>query len=361
MVQPLTVDDFFESPGPILDVRSPGEYDQGHIPGAVSFPLFSNEERAQVGTYYKHMGREDAIELGLELVGPKLATFVKHAKELTHAACENGTGDRHVRVHCWRGGMRSGSMAWLLETAGLSVVTLEGGYKAFRRWVRHTLSVPKPIISLGGMTGSGKTLILHALANQGEHVIDLEGLANHRGSSFGNLGLPPQPSTEHFENQVAVEWATLDATRPVWLEAESRRIGTCRIPDELFQPMMQAPVIQIERSREERIAHLVQEYGAVGKAGLIEATERIRKKLGGLRTQQAIDHIQQGNLAAATDIILDYYDKTYTYDLHRKRDVSIYPVNLEGVSVDACVRQLIAKSQIAIERTYALAGYALEG
>ena len=125
MVQSLTVNDFFESPGPILDVRSPGEYEQGHIPEAISFPLFSNDERSHVGTYYKQKGREDAIELGLELVGPKLATFVRHAKELTYPAFENGTGDRHVRVHCWRGGMRSGSMAWLLETAGLSHWTVD--------------------------------------------------------------------------------------------------------------------------------------------------------------------------------------------------------------------------------------------
>lgn len=344
MVQSLTVDEFFESPGPILDVRSPGEYEHGHLPGAISFPLFTNEERAQVGTCYKQQGRDDAIELGLELVGPKLVTFVRQAKALVNESQWNCHLTQPVRVHCWRGGMRSGSMAWLLETAGLSVVTLDGGYKAFRRWVRNTLSEPKPIISLGGMTGTGKTQILYALADLGEQILDLEGLANHRGSSFGNLGLPPQPSTEQFENLVAMKWSALDASRPVWIEAESRRIGICRIPDELFQPMMKAPVIQVERSRDERIAHLVEEYGAIEHTELIAATERIRKKLGGLRTKEAIALIQQGNLAAATDIILDYYDKTYTYDLHRKREVPIYPVNLAGMTAQTGAQILIHKA-----------------
>ncbi len=345
MVQSLKINDFFESPGPILDVRSPGEYEHGHIPGAASVPLFSNEERAQVGTCYKQQGRDDAIELGLELVGTKLATFVRQAKALVSESQWNQHLTQPVRVHCWRGGMRSGSMAWLLETAGLSVVTLDGGYKAFRRWVKTTLSHPKPIISLGGMTGTGKTQLLYALQKQGEQILDLEGLANHRGSSFGNLGLPAQPSTEHFENTVAMQWAALDASRPVWIEAESSRIGTCRIPEELFQPMMHAPVIQVERSRCERIAHLVEEYGAVEREELISATERIRKKLGGLRTQEAIALIQQNHLAAAADIILDYYDKTYTYDLHRKREVPIHLVNLQGMSAQAGARVLIAKAK----------------
>ncbi|MEO1522429.1 MAG: tRNA 2-selenouridine(34) synthase MnmH, partial [Cyanobacteria bacterium J06633_2] len=296
MVFSLPVDDFFTCPGPILDVRSPDEFKQGHIPGAVSVPLFNDDERAQVGTCYKKRGREEAIELGLELVGSKLVTFVRLAKGLAEHSRWSKDKSRTVRVHCWRGGMRSGSMAWLLETAGLSVTTLDGGYKAFRRWVRKMLSVPKPIISLGGMTGTGKTYLLQALAASGEQTIDLEGLANHRGSSFGNLGLPPQPSTEHFENLIAMQWATLDPSRSVWIEAESRRVGSCRVPEELFNPMMRAPVIQVVRSREERISNLIQEYGAVDKDGLVAATDRIRKKLGGLRTQQAIEAIQQGDL-----------------------------------------------------------------
>jgi len=336
MADSLSATQFLDGTAPLLDVRSPGEFERGHIPGAISFPLFDDVERAQVGICYKHQGRDAAVELGLELVAPKMVGFVRRAKQLADR--------RWVRLYCWRGGMRSSSMAWLLETAGLKVALLRGGYKAFRRWVIEVLAQPKPIVTLGGLTGTGKTALLAALANRGEQVLDLENLANHRGSSYGSLGLPPQPSDEHFSNLVAMNWAALSESRPVWIEAESRRIGTCRVPDELFTQMMAAPVIEVKRSRSERIQLLLEDYGQADPDALIMATERIRKRLGGLRTQQAIAHIQTGDLAAAIAIVLDYYDKTYRYDLE-KRGVSIDPIDLTGVSPDRGAQQLIAHVQ----------------
>ncbi|MGF1515695.1 MAG: tRNA 2-selenouridine(34) synthase MnmH [Elainellaceae cyanobacterium] len=338
----LSVDEFLQRPGPILDVRSPAEFAQGHLPGARSLPLFSDDERAEVGTLYKHHGRDAAVELGLERVGPKLVTFVRQAKAWASAEGSDG----QVRVHCWRGGMRSSSMAWLLETSGLSTAVLKGGYKAFRRWVRQTLSTPKPILSLGGMTGTGKTLVLTALADQGQQVLDLEGLAHHRGSSYGNLCLPPQPTNEQFENRVAAAWSRFDPQRPVWIEAESRRIGTCRVPDELFDQMMQAPVVQITRSPAERIGLLAEEYGDADPADLVAATERIRKRLGGLRTQQAIDAIHRGDLQTAIALVLSYYDKTYRYDLEQ-RCAPIHVVDVTGLSP----RQAAARLRQAAEST----------
>jgi tRNA 2-selenouridine synthase len=343
MPHSLSTDEFLNHPGVILDVRSPGEYNHGHIPGAESFPLFSNEERAQVGTCYKQRGRESAIELGLELVGPKLAGFVRQANEMSP--------DRVVRVHCWRGGMRSGSMAWLLETAGLSVTTLVGGYKGFRRWVRQTLAIPKPIITLGGMTGTGKTTVLQALAEQGEQVLDLEAIAHHRGSSYGSLGLPPQPSTEQFENLIAMQWTHLSPDRPVWIEAESRGIGSCRIPAELFEPMAHAPILQLECSRSERIQNLLRDYGEARPDELIAATERLRKRLGGDRTQRAIAQIQEGRLATAIDIVLDYYDRTYCYGLSR-REVPVYPIDITGLGTQQAAATLIEKSRFYFENQF---------
>ncbi len=336
MALSLTAADFLQAPGVLLDARSPGEYAHGHIPGAHSFPLFDDQERAQVGTCYKQQGREPAIELGLELVGPKLARFVTTAKTLAV--------DRRVRLHCWRGGMRSSSLAWLLETAGLEVTLLERGYKAFRHWVHNTLATPKPLITLGGMTGTGKTTVLQALGALGEQVLDLEALANHRGSSYGNLGLPPQPTTEQFENLVAFAWNVLDDRRPIWVEAESRRIGTCCIPYELFTPMLQAPILQIERPRSERIALLLQDYGSIEAADLIKATERIRKRLGGADTLAAVNWIREGNLAPAIERILNYYDKTYTYDLQR-RNVPIYTVDATGLSPQETADRLRQQAQ----------------
>lgn len=236
-------------------------------------------------------------------------------------------------------------MAWLMETAGFQVSVLELGYKGFRNWVRSTLAVPKPILTLGGMTGTGKTEVLHKLAEKGEPILDLEKLANHRGSSYGALGLPPQPSTEHFENLLAVEWARLGTDRPIWIEAESRMVGTCRVPDELFQQMMQAPVLQIERSREERIDWLLEVYGTADRADLIAATERLKKRLGNERTQEAVCRIQQGDLATAIAIVLDYYDKTYQFDLQR-RGVPIDPIPATALAADAIAEQLMARSRM---------------
>jgi tRNA 2-selenouridine synthase len=336
MAQLLTVPEFLDAPGVVLDVRSPAEYTQGHIPGAVSFPLFTDAERMQVGICYKQKGRYEAVELGFAIAGPKFAQFIAQAKELS--------SDRQVRLHCWRGGMRSEAVAWVLNLAGFQVGLLAGGYKAFRRWVLSTVQLPRPILMLGGMTGTGKTAILQALAQQGEQVLDLEHWASHRGSSYGGLGLPPQPTTEHFENLIALQWFQLDSSRPVWIEAESKRIGTCRLPEPLFQQMEQAPVLEISRTRAERLDYLVEIYGTADIPQLIEATERIRKRLGGLRTQQAIALLQASQLAAAFDLILDYYDRTYHYDLER-RSVTICPIDVSGLSPLESARLLIQKSQ----------------
>ncbi|TVQ19320.1 MAG: tRNA 2-selenouridine(34) synthase MnmH [Leptolyngbya sp. DLM2.Bin15] len=316
---------FLHAPGAILDVRSPAEYARGHIPGAANLPLFSDEERAQVGICYKHQGRDAAVELGLAIAGPKLAALVAAAKQLAP--------DRVVRVHCWRGGMRSGSVAWLLETAGFQVTTLTLGYKGFRRWAQACCTTPRPMILLGGMTGTGKTDSLQAIARRGEPMLDLEHLASHRGSSFGSLGLPAQPSNEQFENRMAIALQQLPPDRPVWIEAESRRIGLCRIPHELFEQMLRAPMIQVERSRAERVAILVAVYQVAPIADLIAATERLHKRLGGQRTQTAVAHLQSDRLPEACEVILDYYDHTYAHALKRHLG-PVYTVDVTGLSAD---------------------------
>ena len=338
MSQVLSIAPFLTASGPLLDVRSPSEFIQGHIPGAISFPLFSDDERAQVGMCYKHAGRDAAVELGFELAGPKLADFLRRAKAIASG--------HPVRLHCWRGGMRSESMAWLLRMGGLQVTTLAGGYKAFRRWVRTALTQPKPIVLIGGMTGTGKTNVLSALQGLGAQILDLEQLANHRGSSFGALGLPPQPSTEQFENLIAMVWQQLDSTQTIWIEAESKRIGTCRIPPELFEQMLRAPTLAITRSLAERLDLLVEIYGQADTAALVQATERIRKRLGGERTQNAISLILQDNLRAAVAIVLSYYDRAYHHDLVR-RNQTIPEINVSGLSALEAAQLLQDKATLS--------------
>jgi tRNA 2-selenouridine synthase len=292
----------------VLDVRSPGEYAQGHIPGALSFPLFSDEERAQVGTFYKQKGKEAALELGLEFVGPKMAGFVQKAKTLAP--------DRRLAVHCWRGGQRSQSMAWLLRQAGFDVTTLEGGYKNYRHFVLEEIGNKKLEIKvIGGKTGSGKTKILRALRGLGEQIIDLEQLARHKGSAFGSIGEAPQPTVEQFENDLFEAVSRLDPSRRVWLENESHSIGRVYIPDSFWKNMKSAPLLNIEIPDEARIQNLLTDYVLTDKADLEAAFLKIDKKLGGQHLKTALEALDRDDFATAARIALHYYDKTYQHSL----------------------------------------------
>jgi tRNA 2-selenouridine synthase len=337
MVKQLSVEEFLRKAEqlPVIDVRSPGEYNHAHIPGAVSVPLFDNDERAQVGTKYKNAGKDAAVLLGLDLVGPKLSGFVKKAKKLNPQ-------QKEVLVHCWRGGMRSGSFAWLLDTAGLTASTLVGGYKAYRNAVIAAFSEPRQLLILGGKTGSGKTDVLHELARQGEQVIDLEGLAHHKGSSYGAIGQLPQPATEHFENLLFAKWRTLDPNRRIWLEDESRNVGSCFIPLPLWGQMRTAPVAFLDVPKEVRIKRLVTEYTGIDHKLLIEATERIRKRLGGKVTKDALDALDRHDYAAVADLTLDYYDKAYLHGLLQRDSATVHPFPIQEDAPDQTAQQLIA-------------------
>ncbi len=299
---------------PVVDVRSPAEYAQGHMPGAINMPLFTNEERAVVGTIYKNSGNEVAVEKGLEIVGPKMAGFVREAKKIAK--------EKKILVHCWRGGMRSSSMAWLFDTAGIKSATLRGGYKSFRNHALESFKRKLNLKVVGGETGSGKTEILHALAKSGEQILDLEAIAHHRGSSFG------QPTHEQFENDLFSEIEKLDVTKTIWLEDESRSIGRVYIPNPMWEQKTLAPCYRVQIPFEIRVQRLVKDYGDFPKQVLIEATERIRKRLGGLATQQALEAIGNGNLAEAVRIMLRYYDKAYDFPQRERK--------YEGVNFIAC-------------------------
>jgi len=296
---------------PLVDVRSPKEFAEGHIPGAVNIPLFSNEERAKVGIRYKQGGNENAVLLGLEIVGPKLADFAKQAKKLARK--------KEILVHCWRGGMRSASMAWLFETAGLKAKTLEGGYKAYRRFIRQEFSKEAKMTVLGGYTGSGKTDVLKALEKSGEQFLDIEGIANHKGSAFGQLGQEPQPSNEQFENNLADHWRKFDFSRRIWVEDESRMLGRCGIPDPLFQKMRNSLLLKIIVPKAEREKRLVKEYGELEPEGLLQSLEKIEQRLGGLATKQARQALESGDVKKVAEITLFYYDKSYHHG-NKSRD-----------------------------------------
>ncbi|GAB3576165.1 tRNA 2-selenouridine(34) synthase MnmH [Spirosoma luteolum] len=336
-MQQLPIDEFLQLAQhlPVIDVRSPGEYNHAHLPGAVNIPLFDNDERAQVGTKYKNAGKDAAVLLGLSLVGPKLADFVKASKKLNPR-------QKEVLVHCWRGGMRSGSFAWLLNTAGITARTLVGGYKAYRNAVLAAFAEPRTLLILGGKTGSGKTDILHELARQGEQIIDLEQLAHHKGSSYGAIGQQPQPSTEQFENQLYAHWRQCDPTRRIWLEDESRSVGSCFIPMPLWLQMRAAPVAFVDVPKPVRVERLVREYTGIDHELLVEATERIRRRLGGKVTQEALDALTRQDYATVADLTLDYYDKAYLHGLSQRDQATVHPLPLTGDDPVQTAQQLIA-------------------
>ncbi len=321
---------------PVIDVRSPGEFDHAHLPGAVNIPLFDNDERARVGTRYKQAGKDLAVLMGLEIVGPKLADFVKQARKLTHA-----TGGE-VLVHCWRGGMRSSSFAWLLQTAGLKPTTLEGGYKAYRNAVLMGLAEPRNLLILGGKTGSGKTAILHELANLGEQTIDLEGLAHHKGSSYGAIGQLPQPGSEQFENLIFQEWSRVEPTRRIWLEDESRNVGSCFVPMPFWLQMRAAPVAFVDIPKAVRISRLVQEYTGIDHELLIEATRRIEKRLGGKVLKDCIAALTENDYATVADLTLDYYDRAYLHGLSQRNPETVSNLAIADDNPAATARALVA-------------------
>jgi tRNA 2-selenouridine synthase len=322
---------------PVIDVRSPSEFAAGHIPGAISIPLFNDSERAAVGTKYKQEGRIPAVIEGLKLIGYSMTAKL----ELAMKCAREG----RLLVHCWRGGMRSEAMAWLFSLGEIEVFVLEGGYKVYRHYLLESLSEKRKMIVLGGMTGSGKTHIIRFLDQKGEKVIDLEGIAHHKGSAFGSLGQSPQPTTEQFSNNLFSEWRKLTGDFRLWVEDESRNIGTVFIPDSLFLNMQNAPVIVLLMDVKTRLPRLMMEYSHYPAEELIAAIRKISKRLGGDKTKDAIEAVEKGDIAKAIEISLNYYDKAYMYGLTRKNQKNLITVETDTDNIETNAQKILEVSR----------------
>ena len=327
---------------PVIDVRSPGEYLHAHIPGANNLPLFTDEERSIVGTTYKQKSREAAIKIGLDFFGPKMKMMVEEVEGII-GNWQSATGNKNqtisnysklpvancILLYCWRGGMRSAAIAWLMDLYGYKVYTLAGGYKKFRNYVIDLFSFPFKFKILGGYTGSGKTELLNELQKRGEPVIDLEKIAKHKGSAFGSIGMPQQPTQEMFENFLSVELRRFSEIPPpeadggaAWLEDESQRIGQVNIPNRIWATMRKSPVYFLDIPFEKRLEHLVKEYGTLDTTEMITAIERIREKLGGLNAKNAVQFLKDRKTEESFNILLQYYDKYYLKALHNREELN---------------------------------------
>jgi len=324
LVKKIDIKSFFALPKeiPLFDVRTPAEFIQGHIPEAHNLALFSNEERAIVGTIYKQENPKAAMLKGLEFVGPKMRPLIEQV--------EATTTSKSVAVYCWRGGKRSGSVGWLLGMGEFEVNTIAGGYKAYRNFILqqfHNLDLN--LMVLGGKTGAGKTKILKQLAKKGEQIIDLEGLAHHKGSAFGFIGEAPSPSVEQFENNLFDALSQLDLSKRIWVENESRRIGNVLIPQGFWDQMRQSTLINIDLPFEARLAVSLENYSTKETKELRLAFYNIRKRLGGQNLQHALNFLEEGNLKAAASIALKYYDKQYQYMLEKNESPCIKHLEFE--------------------------------
>ncbi len=332
------VTDFRNLTSPIIDVRSPKEFHQGHWPGAVNIPLFSDSERETIGKSYKKESRLKAILQGLKVTIPNAKNLLEIILQIT---TKKEGKNKSLRIYCWRGGMRSSAFAWLARTTGIRTYLLKGGYKNYRKWVLNQFEADLPIRLLGGKTGTRKTDLLNYINEENIHVIDLEGIANHRGSSFGSLGMKDQPSTQQFENILAESLDNFqkNSAIEIWIEAESSNLGKCRIPNSLYTKMKKAPIIEIIKDKNERVENLVNVYSQNSQTELNDAVNRISKRLGPQRTKEALTAIKRKEWSKACESMLDYYDKCYEYEL--KKTNNINSIDLSGLSLKSSLNKIL--------------------
>ncbi len=311
----------------VIDLRSPAEFALGAMPQALNIPLFTDAERSEVGKTYKQLGPRDAIQLGLEFVAKKIEDFVS-------SLVNEANAERRLIVHCWRGGMRSSSVGLLLRTLGYDPIVIAGGYKRYRHEVLDLIDelTRHPLMILNGRTGAGKTQLLHALSNLRAPVIDLEGLARHRGSALGSLNIPvPQPTQQQFENDLAKAYIRVRHSPKIIMEIE-QNIGTIQMPAALRKNIYAAEMILIERPFEDRVAHIEREYASRWSPLDEEKFDRgmlqLKKLLSAETYQKIIEHNKRGERADAIRLLMKHrYDQCYDKAIRRQANRIIATVN----------------------------------
>jgi tRNA 2-selenouridine synthase len=326
---------------PVVDVRSPLEFQEGHIRGVLNIPLLNDEERVAVGTDYKQKGQSEAIKTGFRLVGPRLEEIVNEAGKISSG--------KELLVHCWRGGMRSNNFCQFIGMAGVKSKALTGGYKAYRQFGLEAFKKPLPLILLTGCTGSGKSEVLRALKEKGAQILDLEKLASHKGSAFGHLMMDPQPTTEQFQNNLFEEILKLDLSKPIWVEDESIAIGKIFLPNDFWQTMMKSHIVKMDVDKKIRVERLTNEYGSADRDEFLQIMGKVTNKLGGQHFNAAKEKLLQGDMASTIEILLTYYDKAYLNSIDKRKSRVKTTTTWDGKNVSDFATELISevKSKIS--------------
>ncbi len=316
-----------------IDVRSPVEYEEAHIPDAVNIPVFDNAERELIGTLYKKEGKREAIREALKIIGPKIYDiYLEFEKN-----CEK---DHKIVVYCARGGMRSSTITALLKEFSLPLVKLEGGYKGYRQYLNETLPVlikNFQFITLYGKTGSGKTNLLKKLEELGYDILDLEACANNRGSLLGGIGLGARHSQKYFESLVFESLAKAKGSI-ILTEGESRRIGNIVMPDFLYNGLINSRKIYVEAGLEKRIETIKKEYikENYDSGEIVEAVEKLRKYINSKQIDEYVDFINNDKFDfVISDLIEKYYDKVYS---NKNKE---YEKTFDNNDEERCVREII--------------------
>jgi len=315
MIKPLTVTDFIALGQPVLDVRSPGEYSESHIPGSFNLPLLDDADRAKVGKTYKDLGQEAAIALGYQLVNPLREAMLSKANTFSQ--------DKTISLYCARGGLRSAKMAAFLSENGFQVYVLKGGYKSYRRHILAEISQFTNIVIVAGHTGCGKTEVLQEMEKLGAQVLDLESLAHHKGSAFGGLGHPEQPSTSQFQNRIFEVLRRFSPALPLWVENESVKIGRVCIPEELWENMCNAGGYELVLPVDERVKFILEGYGKFDTESLVMCIRNLARRLGDEDMRRLCQMTAERDLEPVVRRLIAYYDKSYDHHVSG-RDCQIF-------------------------------------
>ena len=347
VVFPLPQESHFHG---VIDVRAPGEFAEDHLTGAINLPVLDDEERCRVGTIYKQDSPFEARKIGAALVSRNIAAHLE-----SHFSTKGK--DYRPLVYCWRGGQRSGSLATVLNDIGWATTVIEGGYRTYRSHVIETIRVQceaLAFIVLNGFTGAGKTLILKSLERSGHQVLDLESLACHKGSVFGGDLNSPQPAQKRFETLLFDHLSTFDPSRPVFIEAESAKIGRLNLPNPLWQQMKHAPVVEIASPLASRSAYLTADYREwLGDPARVQRTIDRLKGFHSDRTLlewKAMSERGEWPLLV-TALLAEHYDKCYSVGGSGHFEAPTMTLELpqhDEASVARCAAELVGKSVLLL-------------